>query len=84
MCGIRPAWFHSQVVVEFVDTRSPAFEAGVRQGDVLLEVNGKPAAEYDLEDLRSLLRSGDGQKINITFRHTDYIRQVTIILKRAI
>jgi len=44
---------------------SPAYIAGVKKGDVLLEVNGRPAYNYSLSDLNDLFYSEPGRKIRI-------------------
>jgi hypothetical protein len=44
---------------------SPAEIAGLHTGDILLEVNGKSAYNYSLEDLMRIFSSEDGRKIKL-------------------
>lgn len=56
-----------QLVVQRVEPNSPAFGAGLRQGDVVLEVNKRHIR--DLTDFeRSVLGSRPGESLNILFR----------------
>lgn len=57
---LKPAF---QVVQ--VRKNSPAEEAGIQVGDVILTVNGRNAFRYNLEELSSLLSSGEGKRINL-------------------
>jgi PDZ domain/Aspartyl protease len=50
-----------------ITPKSPADLAGLRDGDILLKVNGKDAASYELFDLRELLRSKEGTEIDVLF-----------------
>ena len=45
-----------KVVVNEVLAHSPAAEAGMREEDVLTAIDGRPAAEFTLEQTRALLR----------------------------
>jgi C-terminal processing protease CtpA/Prc len=47
--------------VRLVLPSSPAEEAGIEPGDVLLTFDGRPAAEYGLEELRRVLRRPGGR-----------------------
>jgi predicted aspartyl protease len=70
MSGLRLA----TAAPEFRDVRvagilesSPAFEAGIRSGDVVESVDGKAAAGMDLPELRARLR-GENQRIDFVLR----------------
>lgn len=56
-----------QLVVQRVEPSSPAYDAGLRQGDVVLEVNNRHIR--DLTDFeRSVLGCRPGQSLNVRFR----------------
>lgn len=56
-----------QLVVQRVEPNSPAFGAGLRQGDIVLEVNNRHIR--DLTDFeRSVIGSRPGDSLNILFR----------------
>ncbi|MGA2439333.1 MAG: PDZ domain-containing protein [Tepidisphaeraceae bacterium] len=78
---LRPT---SQTVADIVDKDSPAYEAGIRDGDILLTVNQRPAGEYDIEDLRDLLQSQDGKEVTVTYRRGDTTKTVAFKLRRKI
>jgi len=44
---------------------SPAQLAGLRKGDILLEINHKPAYEYTLQEIMQLLHSKEGKTIKM-------------------
>ena len=84
MSGIHPARIDDQVTAKFIDPFSPAYDAGIRHDDVLIDVNGKPAKDYDMADLRDALKAGDGQEITVTFTHQKEQKTVKFTLKRTI
>jgi twitching motility protein PilT len=59
---------------------SPGATAGLSRGDVILEVDQKPAAEYSLDDMRQMFRT-DGRRI-LTVERGGKRLKVTLELKR--
>ncbi len=84
MSGIHAGRVRDQLVAQVVDAGSPAYEAGVRQGDVLVDLNGKASGDYDMPDVRDLMHAGEGKEMTVTFRHGDSQQTVTFKLRRAI
>lgn len=50
-------------VVSNVQPDSPAFEAGILEGDIIRMINGKNSSEFSLSDIETLLRSRHGRVI---------------------
>lgn len=46
---------------------SPAFQAGVRAGDILLEVDGEPVADMRLEDVTKKIQGKGGTEVKLKF-----------------
>lgn len=64
--GLRCLKRHGQVVVELIDAGSPAQAAGLRIGDVLLQVNGTDVDEFTMLQLRRFFhREGETAKLKI-------------------
>jgi hypothetical protein len=84
MSGMHPVRIDGKVIVRFIDPFSPAYDAGIRHDDVLIDVNGKPAKDYDMADLRDALKAGDGQEITVTFAHGKEQKTVKFKLQRTI
>lgn len=55
------------VVVRDIWPDGPAARAGVKEGDVLVQVNGHPAEHYSMEDLRTLARTA-GSRISLMLK----------------
>jgi serine protease Do len=53
------------VEIKRVDEESPASKAGLRENDVILEVNGKPVEEVE-QFVRPIAEGAAGSKINLT------------------
>jgi hypothetical protein len=53
--------------VEYVVPQSPAGELGMAKGDVVVEIDGKPATTQMLDDLRKRFRR-DGEHVRITVK----------------
>ena len=84
MSGLHLLRISGEIVVHSLDQNSPAQEAGIIAGDIILKVNNKDADEYDMWRLRRLLRSRDERRIDVTIRRADQLKDFSFLLKKKI
>ena len=63
-------------------TGSPAEEAGIKAGDVILEVEGKPVEDMTLNEVVLLIRGPKGTAVEILVRHMDETETVRLTIIR--
>jgi membrane-associated protease RseP (regulator of RpoE activity) len=73
----------SSFMVFVVVPGSPAQEAGLQQGDVILEINGKTSSQFTLEEVRNLFKK-NGRTYKLKIRSDKEIREITLAMKRLI
>ena len=61
----------SDLIIDKVMPGTPAERAGIRPGDRILEVEGKPVAGTKALALRDSARRMPGQTLHLTLRHPD-------------
>jgi predicted aspartyl protease len=84
MSGLGLVRDDGQTVVFSLQPDSPAVAAGFQKGDVIVQIDGRDAAEYDLAQIRQLLASEDGKALRIGVTRGNATQQLTIRLQRAI
>lgn len=73
--------FHPALKVTYVRPHSPAEQAGVRSGDILIQINGRGVHEMSLEKVLAILQKEPGEKIKLTVKREDDLRKFTFRLK---
>ena len=67
---------------------SPAYKAGIKAGDRIVEIDGKKASEFPegrkLETAVSLMKGKPGEPVTLGIRRTGVTDMITITVKRAI
>ena len=71
------------MVVQPPDPGTPAFEANIRSGDHILEIDGQPTAALDMRELIRRMRGAVGEPISLTVLHPGEQEPVTVELVRA-
>jgi hypothetical protein len=64
-----------------VQPNSPAFDAGIKQGDIIAGIDADPAADLSLLTVRDLF-SQVGHKYKVTLERGDKTQEVTIQMRR--
>ncbi|MDO8629573.1 MAG: aspartyl protease family protein [Phycisphaerales bacterium] len=62
---------------------TPAAEAGLGEGDLIVAVDGRPAQEFTLSELRKLFRQ-DARVVQLRIQRNDQTRDVQLRLRRLI
>ncbi|MEW6303194.1 MAG: trypsin-like peptidase domain-containing protein [Verrucomicrobiota bacterium] len=82
--ALKSVWFGARVkpsgvplVVTSVQTDSPAAKAGLKEGDLVLRVNGKPARTF-IEFSRELVRMDDKKPLQLQVRRGQETRDITV------
>jgi hypothetical protein len=73
-----------QTVASEVGHNSPADKAGIKVGDIMLEIMDKKADSYEMWELLRLLRSGDKREIRMTIKRGDAVLKVSFVLEKRI
>ena len=69
-----------QVVAVFDD--SPAMNAGIKVGDIVVKVNGEDATEWDYTKVTSTIKSTTTGKVNLSLKRANETINVTVELKK--
>lgn len=62
---------------------TPAWEAGLRSEDTITSINGRPASEFSLVEVRRLFKQ-EGRRLRLRVQHGEEERSVQIVLRRLI
>jgi carboxyl-terminal processing protease len=71
-----------QPVIAEVLENSPAGEAGVRSGDVILAVDGVPTAGRPLEEVSQMIRGAEGTTVTLRLQRNGQAEPVTLTIER--
>ena len=71
-----------EIIVSGIRAGSPGQEAGLREGDIILAVNGKKIHDYELQQILKMLNEKEGKKVKVHVGRlgTDVI--VSYVLKK--
>jgi hypothetical protein len=83
MSGISFSRDTSGWVVRFVNPDTPASEAGVRAGDVMVALDGQSASHLDPTSLQRIMRT-EGRSVRLDLRRGDQTSAVTLTLRRLL
>jgi len=70
------------VVIAPIDG-SPAYEAGIQPGDVIIAVDGVQTADVEPQEVGDLIRGEEGTDVELTLRHQDESDTYTVTITRA-
>jgi carboxyl-terminal processing protease len=62
---------------------SPAEQAGLRAGDVILAVNGEPTTGWTVDDLSNAVRGPKGTDVTLRVLHPDASEPVEVVITRT-
>ncbi len=70
-------------VVQSVIDETPAFKAGIKSGDVIVEVDGTKTANKSIDEVASMIRGEEGTTVTLTLARQGKEGTFKVTLKRA-
>ncbi len=70
--------------IDFVIEDSPAGRAGLKEGDVVVKIDGQATKDLLLRDMRETLMSGEGKKVSLTISSEGKEKTVELVLQKLI
>jgi hypothetical protein len=71
------------IKVSHVQSDSPAFEAGLKEGDIIETIDSKPAADFGLQHIELMFKQ-DGQEYRVGVKRGDALIQFRMKVRRLI
>lgn len=81
--GIYLGMKNSHPVVQSVIDGTPAFKAGLKSGDVILEVDGKKTQGKTVDEVASMIRGEEGTTVTLTLARVGREGTFKVTIKRA-
>ncbi len=63
---------------------TPAYEAGILAGDLIVSVNDHPTAELSLEDAVMMMKGAPGDDVEMMVLHAGAEKPVNVVVRRAV
>ena len=73
-----------EIVVSGIRAGSPAEEAGLREGDIILAINGKPIHRYKLQQVVRLLNEKEGKRIQVLIERVNQDLLFSFVLENVL
>ena len=70
-----------EIIVSGIRAGSPAAEAGLKEGDVILAVNGKRVHDYKLQEILEMLNERKGKRVRVLIERYDRDILYSFVLK---
>ena len=70
-----------EIVVSGIRAGSPADQAGLQQGDIILAVNGKKVHEYKLQEILQMLNEKEGKRVRVRIERYKRELSFSFVLK---
>lgn len=70
-----------EIVVSGIRAGSPAHEAGLQEGDVILAVNGRRIHDYKLQEILQMLNEREGKRVRVLIERYDKDLLFSFVLK---
>ena len=70
-----------EIIVSGIRMGSPAEDAGLKEGDVILAVNGKSVHSFKLQHILQMLNEKKGKKIKVLIERANSDKLITFVLK---
>lgn len=81
--GMQIRSFRSQTIVDFPFPNTPAFQRGIRPGDVIKKIDDRPASELDVEGVADAVRGREGSTVHLTLARQGVESEIEVDLVRA-
>lgn len=72
-----------EIVVSGIRAGSPAAEAGLREGDVILAVNGRNVHKYKLQEILKMINDKEGKRIKLLIERYNQDLLFSFVLKKV-
>ncbi len=72
-----------EIVVSGIRAGSPAAEAGLREGDVILAVNGRSVHRYKLQEILKMMNEKEGKRIKVLIERYNKDLLFSFVLKKV-
>ncbi len=73
-----------EIVVSAIRIGSPAAEAGLREGDIILAVNGKKVHSYKLQEILKMMNEKEGKRIRLLIERYNRDLLFSFVLKNML
>lgn len=72
-----------EIVVSSIRAGSPADEAGLKEGDLILTVNGRSVHKYKLQEVLQLLNEREGKRVKLVIERYNQDLLFSFVLKKV-
>ncbi|WP_225901902.1 PDZ domain-containing protein [Zobellia barbeyronii] len=73
-----------EIIVSAIRAGSPAHEAGLKEGDIILAVNGKKIHRYKLQDILEMINEKEGKRVKLLIERYNSDLLFSFVLKNML
>ena len=74
----------NETVISFVYKNSPAYNSGLRAGDIIQEINGQSINNKTLSEVTNLIKNNDSNEIDLLIQHTLSETPISLKITKAL